>query len=280
LAERAPAAADGAARVEAPGAAEAPSAPRVPAPRPIEIVLGERAAEPRGGGDDAARAPAVARADDVQAQVQLDQALARAGFGPGERRVEAASGGALDAAAPLRTDAERGPAVAAPADEAPFPQRIVRGLGAMVGQRGGVMSMRLHPPELGALRVEMSIIRGAVTANFTATTLEAHGLLERDLGHLRTALERHGLSVERIGVHLAPPESGGTNPRGADGGDQGSRHESRADHDAGRGESRGRRDPSGQDTSDRDERRAPADPREFAQRLGGRTRTGERSPRP
>jgi hypothetical protein len=119
-----------------------------------------------------------------------------------------------------------------------------------------------------------------VTATFTATTPEAHGLLERDLGHLRSALERHGLSVERIGVHLAPPESGATNPRGADGGDQAGRPDGRADPDAGRGESRGRRDPSGQDASGRDERREPADPRDFAQRLDGRTRADERSPRP
>ncbi|MHC4446437.1 MAG: flagellar hook-length control protein FliK [Planctomycetota bacterium] len=83
--------------------------------------------------------------------------------------------------------------------------RIVRGLSALVNQRGGVMHMRLDPPDLGALRVQMTIARGAVAAEFQPTTVLAHSLLEQGLGVLRSALESHGLVVDRLTVQAAPP---------------------------------------------------------------------------
>ncbi len=96
------------------------------------------------------------------------------------------------------------------------------------------MTMRLHPPELGELRVQMTLAQGRVSAEFRATTQSAHALLERSLTSLRSALETHGLSVERLTIqplpsvqvrHDAPDE-------------QQQRHH----HDAGSGQSRGRRD--------------------------------------
>lgn len=83
--------------------------------------------------------------------------------------------------------------------------RIVRGLSAMVNQRGGVMHMRLDPPDLGVLRVQMTIARGTVTAEFQPTTVQAHALLEQGMGVLRAALESHGLIVDRLTVQAAPP---------------------------------------------------------------------------
>ena len=52
--------------------------------------------------------------------------------------------------------------------ETAFASRVVRGLSAMVNQRGGVMTMRLDPPELGQLRVQMSLQAGVVSARFFA----------------------------------------------------------------------------------------------------------------
>ena len=127
------------------------------------------------------------------------------------------------------------PTAAGPDDgPAKFSAQILRGLTTMFNQRGGVMTMRLHPPELGELRVQMTLSQGRVSAEFRATTQSAHALLERSLTSLRSALETHGLSVERLTVqplpsvqvrHDAPDE-------------QQQRHH----HDAGSGQSRGRRD--------------------------------------
>jgi flagellar hook-length control protein FliK len=65
--------------------------------------------------------------------------------------------------------------------------------------------MRLHPSELGALRVQMSIIQGTVSAQFTATTAHAQAILENNMSSLRTSLESHGLNVDQLRVHTAAP---------------------------------------------------------------------------
>jgi len=129
------------------------------------------------------------------------------------------------------------PATAAGPDDGPeqFSTRILRGLTTMFNQRGGVMTMRLHPPELGELRIQMTLAQGRVTAEFRATTPSAHALLERSLTHLRSALETHGLSVERLTVQPLPSVQV---PQDAPAEQQQQRHR----HDAGSGQSRGRRD--------------------------------------
>jgi flagellar hook-length control protein FliK len=136
-----------------------------------------------------------------------------------------------DAAIPVRNAA----------DESLFSERIVRGLSAMVNQRGGVMNMKLHPAELGSLRVQMSIVQGSVTAQFVASTVEAQMMLDRSMGTLRAALESHGLHVERISVTHASSDSSGTSMR-QDGQDQQNQQSTGRHHDAGQGQSRGRHD--------------------------------------
>ena len=108
--------------------------------------------------------------------------------------------------------------------------------------------MRLDPPDLGQLRIQMSIVRGMVTANFQVQTPQAQALLERSLATLRSALQGQGLTVERLTVQTMPQQ---TNAQSA-------RHESdqqtsqqRQQHDAGQGESKGRRDEQSQDAMSR-----------------------------
>lgn len=127
----------------------------------------------------------------------------------------------------------------------PAQARILRGLTATLNQRGGVLTMRLDPPDLGQLRIQMSIVRGIVTANFQVQTPQAQALLERSLATLRSALQGQGLTVERLTVQTTPQQ---TNTQSA-------RHESdqqasqqRQQHDASQGESRGRRDEQSQNT--------------------------------
>ncbi len=133
-------------------------------------------------------------------------------------------------------------------EDAPTTGRVIRGLTAMLHQRGGNMTMRLDPPALGQLRVQMTIAGGAVTAEFQPGTAEAQALLDRSLATLRSALESQGLTVERLTVHAAPASSATRETSD----DQQQQPSAKHHTDAGDGRSRGRSDdPSQPDTPNR-----------------------------
>lgn len=145
-----------------------------------------------------------------------------------------------------------------------------KGASVLASSRGGSIVMRLEPPALGMLRIELAFANGAVAVDLTAASAEARGIIDSHLGSLREKLESQGLAVERLSVHggrtaettpTATSGSPGGDARDArqDGGDRGDRRAGgdRARHDAAHGESRGRRD-DGRDGSrgrGRDEQR-------------------------
>ena len=152
-------------------------------------------------------------------------------------------------------------------DPAPTGRLAAKGIDILSNQRGGAITMRLEPPALGQLRIELQISQGAVVADFTAATAEARVLLEANLGMLRERLESQGLAVERMTVHggrgtesapVATASQGGdprqdSNGSGSDARDRGDRGGGR--QDAAGGESRGRRDgEAGRERSSRDGR--------------------------
>lgn len=65
---------------------------------------------------------------------------------------------------------------------------------------GQEMQLRLHPPELGALRIDVSVRDGAVTARLETQTSAAQRILTDSLPQLRDALAQQGLNVDRIEV--------------------------------------------------------------------------------
>jgi flagellar hook-length control protein FliK len=142
------------------------------------------------------------------------------------------------------------------ADPLPTGRLAAKGLDILSNHRGGAITMRLEPPALGQLRIELRVSHGAVVADFTAATAEARVLLEANLGMLRERLESQGLTVERMSVHgggrgaeaapVAQPQAGdmrqdsnnnGSNSNGSD-----ARDRDGGRQDAAGGESRGRRD--------------------------------------
>jgi flagellar hook-length control protein FliK len=142
------------------------------------------------------------------------------------------------------------------ADPLPTGRLAAKGLDILSNHRGGAITMRLEPPALGQLRIELRVSHGAVVADFTAATAEARVLLEANLGMLRERLESQGLTVERMSVHgggrgaeaapVAQPQTGdmrqdsnnnGSNNNGSD-----ARDRDGGRQDAAGGESRGRRD--------------------------------------
>jgi flagellar hook-length control protein FliK len=140
---------------------------------------------------------------------------------------------------------------------APAAQLAAKGAEILAKQRGGAITMRLEPPALGQLKIELRIAHGSVVADFTAATPEARVLLESSMGMLRERLESQGLGVERITVHggRAHGEAAAAqgSQQGSQQGDARSQGDARGDgsgrqsdggarQDAAGGESRGRRD--------------------------------------
>jgi flagellar hook-length control protein FliK len=193
-------------------------------------------------GPERGAPPAAARAQQVDQVVRLEQITGESVTPAG--RLQSATGSTTSAAS-VQTLA---PASVETSDmeSARFGARVLRGLSAMVNQRGGVMTMRLQPADLGAMRVQMNLARGVVSASFQVTTAPALAMLEDNLSTLRTALERQGLTVERLTVQMTPTaqNSAGSGGHGADHG-----AEARGERDAGGGESRGRGDQSGRRSS-------------------------------
>jgi flagellar hook-length control protein FliK len=80
--------------------------------------------------------------------------------------------------------------------------RLTRGLANAVQQRGGAVTLRLTPPEMGTVRIQMQITGTSVSASFHAESASAQTLLTNQLAQLRSALESKGMSVERL--HVQP----------------------------------------------------------------------------
>jgi len=119
--------------------------------------------------------------------------------------------------------------------------RILRGLSTMINQHGGSMTMRLDPPELGSLRIQMTIQNGSVSASFTPTNAAARSLLEQNMAQLKTALESQGLMVDKLTIHATPTNQTNAHAGHQHGTDGHSTNDQQSQYaDAGHGESRGR----------------------------------------
>ncbi|MEM8739836.1 MAG: flagellar hook-length control protein FliK, partial [Planctomycetota bacterium] len=78
--------------------------------------------------------------------------------------------------------------------------RLSRGLNSAVNQQGGNVTLRLTPPDLGTVRIELNLQGTSVSARFHAETESARTLLTQQLTQLRSTLEAQGLQVDRLGV--------------------------------------------------------------------------------
>jgi flagellar hook-length control protein FliK len=106
--------------------------------------------------------------------------------------------------------AANAPATAATPGEDPNTVRVARAMQSALSQGGGSVTLRLQPPDLGMVRVQMQVQDGVVRAQLTAEHDSVRDLLNQQLGHLRTALESHGLTVDRLDVQTAPRAPGST----------------------------------------------------------------------
>jgi flagellar hook-length control protein FliK len=123
--------------------------------------------------------------------------------------VSAATPAALPAGGRIEVQSAQPVAQAAP--PAPLPQadsdgvlaRVARGLHNAVQQNGGTVTMRLNPPELGVLRIELEMNNGTASVRFQTGHSNVRELLNQQLHTLRQGLEGHGVSVERLDVQIS-----------------------------------------------------------------------------
>ena len=93
------------------------------------------------------------------------------------------------------------------AERVRFVQRVARAFEA-AADRGGTLRLRLHPPELGSLRLELSLRRGAMTARLETETEAARTMLLDNLPALRQRLAEHQIRVERFEVEWTGQSAG------------------------------------------------------------------------
>ena len=111
-----------------------------------------------------------------------------------------ARGGTFSA---VRADGSR---AAENADRTANIARIVRMIAQRIrGERSHTV-MRLEPPELGSLRLQMDLKGEALALRIDTSTHVAHRLLSADVDRLRHGLEASGIQLERIEVR--PPTQG------------------------------------------------------------------------
>lgn len=116
------------------------------------------------------------------------------------------------------------------ADQARFVDRVARAIHAN-GERGGTLRIRLSPPELGSMTLEVKVQGGAVHARVEADTPAARSLLLENLPLLRERLAEQGMRIDQFNVDLSDRHTGGT-PDGMQQNDQQQQDRPQAEHRA------------------------------------------------
>jgi flagellar hook-length control protein FliK len=94
------------------------------------------------------------------------------------------------------------------ADRVQFVERVQQAFQDLGGQ-GGSVRLRLSPPELGSLRIEINVSKGEMTARIEAETPAARNVLLDNLPALRERLVQHDIKVRSFDVDLMDRPAGG-----------------------------------------------------------------------
>jgi len=97
-----------------------------------------------------------------------------------------------------------------PPADAPDPMdQVVLGLKGKLDARTGKAEIRLDPPNLGVVKVSVTLENGILTAEFQSGSGVVRDLLKGNLDKLKTALQGQGVAVDRLAVE-APPSGSDT----------------------------------------------------------------------
>jgi flagellar hook-length control protein FliK len=92
----------------------------------------------------------------------------------------------------------------------PTAQKIVHQLTNALGsidEGSKSIKIRLNPPELGMVQIDITKVNGVVTAKISAESAQTHQLLQDHLAHLKHTLESQGQTVQMLQVEHAPDMS-------------------------------------------------------------------------
>jgi len=114
------------------------------------------------------------------------------------------------AAGPASTASSKGPQQGAAdgVDRVRFVQRVARAFEA-ISDRSRSVRLRLSPPELGSLRLEVTVRNGVMNARVEAETATARNLLLDNLGALRERLAQQDIKIDQFTVDLTGRSPGG-----------------------------------------------------------------------
>lgn len=85
-------------------------------------------------------------------------------------------------------------------------QRVARGFERLSAE-GGNIRLRLHPPELGSLAMNVRVEGKTLSAEITTETVQAKQALMENLPKLKQQLADNGLTIERFEVRVAEREA-------------------------------------------------------------------------
>ncbi len=77
-------------------------------------------------------------------------------------------------------------------------------------EQGGQIRLRLSPPELGSMRLELSVRNGMMTAHVQTETDAARNMLLDHLPQLRDRLAEHNIKIDHFDVELTNQSRSGT----------------------------------------------------------------------
>lgn len=86
-------------------------------------------------------------------------------------------------------------------------QRVARGF-ERIGDQGGNIRLRLHPPELGSLAMTVRVEGKSLSAEIVTETPQARQVLVENLPQLRKQLADSGLTIERFDVRVLDQQGG------------------------------------------------------------------------
>jgi flagellar hook-length control protein FliK len=78
--------------------------------------------------------------------------------------------------------------------------QIVLGLRGKLDAKSGKADIRLEPPNLGSVRVSVSLENGALTAQFQSSSDAVRSLLKDNLEKLKSVLQSQGVTVDKLAV--------------------------------------------------------------------------------
>jgi flagellar hook-length control protein FliK len=99
-----------------------------------------------------------------------------------------------------RTTSADGGAGRVAVDSAKFLPRVAKAFSAAAERGGGEIRIRLSPPELGSIRLEVKMQGGNMTARMDAETPAARQALADNLPILRERLAEQGLRIEQLDI--------------------------------------------------------------------------------